>query len=98
MSRRATLSEPIEVAKFWKNRKGEAIIVTLKSFEGRPIVDIRTHFTTKEGKFQPTTKGLALMVLRLPDLAKAINKALARAQQLGLLGAQDEPAHSDAAE
>ena len=33
----------------------------------------------------PTAKGVSLVVLRLPDLAKAINKALERARTLGLL-------------
>lgn len=83
------LAEPIEIAKFWKNRKGEAIIVTLKEFQGRALIDIRTHFTTKDGKFQPTSKGLALMALRLPELAKAINKALAKAKELGLIEADE---------
>jgi transcriptional coactivator p15 (PC4) len=90
MTTRPTLTEPLEVAKFWKNRKGEAIIVTLKNFEGRSIIDIRTHFTTKDGKFQPTGKGLALMALRLPELAKAINKALAKAKELGLIDDEGE--------
>jgi hypothetical protein len=85
MSARPKLAEPVEVAKFWKNRKGDAVIVTLKDFDGRTIVDIRTHFTTKDGKFQPTGKGLALMVLRLPELAAAVNKALAKAREIGLL-------------
>jgi hypothetical protein len=85
MSTRVTLQEPVEVAKFWKNRKGEAVIVTLKDFNGRSIVDIRTHFTTKDGKFQPTGKGLALLVLRLPELAAAVQKALKHARELGLL-------------
>jgi transcriptional coactivator p15 (PC4) len=85
MSARPKLAEPVEIAKFWKNRKGEAVIVTLKDFDGRTIVDIRTHFTTKDGKFQPTGKGLALMVLRLPELAAAVNKALAKAREIGLL-------------
>jgi hypothetical protein len=85
MSARPVLPEPVEIAKFWKNRKGEAIIVTLKDFNGRAIVDIRTHFTTKDGKLQPTSKGLALMALRLPELHAAITKALARARTLGLI-------------
>jgi Transcriptional Coactivator p15 (PC4) len=82
---RVTLPEPIEIAKFWKNRKGEAVIVTLKDYEGRTIIDIRTHFTTKEGKFQPTGKGLAVMALRLPELHAAVTKALAKAKELGVL-------------
>jgi hypothetical protein len=83
--RRPTLEEPVEVAKFWKNRKGEAIIITLKDYEGRVIFDARTNFTTKDGKFQPTSKGLSIVVARLPELAAGVQKALAQARELGLL-------------
>jgi hypothetical protein len=85
MNARVTLPEPVEIAKFWRNRKGEAVIVCLREYEGRVLIDCRVHFTNKEGKLQPTSKGLSLVVLRLPDLAKAVNAALAKAQELGLL-------------
>ncbi len=82
---RVTLPEPIEVAKFWKNRRHDAIVVSLSTFDGRNIVDVRQHFMNGEGKLQPSPKGIAVTVLRLPDLADAITKALAKARQLGLL-------------
>jgi hypothetical protein len=85
MNRRVSLPEPVEIAKFWKNRRGEAVIVSLREYEGRALIDCRVHFTNKEGRLQPTSKGLALVVLRLPDLAKAINQALKQARELGLL-------------
>jgi hypothetical protein len=78
-------TDPVVVAKFWRNRSGEAVIVSLRKYEGRPLIDLRVHFTNKEGKLQPTTKGLALVVARLPDLARAVNKALAKAKEIGLL-------------
>jgi hypothetical protein len=84
-ARRPTLPDPVEIAKFWKNRKGEAIVVSLSTYEGRNLIDVRQHFTTKEGKLQPTGKGVAMVVLRLPELAAAVNKALARAKELGLI-------------
>jgi Transcriptional Coactivator p15 (PC4) len=92
MSARTTLPEPVEIARFWKNRKHDAVVVTLSTFEGRNIIDVRQSFMTKDGKLQPTQKGVAMVVLRLPDLAKAVNKALAKAQELGLIpgdGASD---------
>ena len=84
-ARRPTLDEPVEVAKFWKNRKGEAIVITLKEYEGTVIFDARTNFTTKDGKFQPTSKGLSIVVARLPELAAGVQKALAQAKELGLI-------------
>jgi hypothetical protein len=90
MSARVTLPEPIEIAKFWKNRRGEAIIITVKEYEGKMILDIRTHFTTKDGKLQATTKGLALMVRRVPELAAGVQKALTKLIELGLVGEGDD--------
>ncbi len=85
MSPRPTLDEPVIVHQFWKNRKHDAIVVSLSTFEGRNLIDLRQHYMTKDGKLAPTQKGLAMVVLRLPDLAKAITKALAKALELGLL-------------
>jgi hypothetical protein len=85
MSPRRTLDEPIVVHQFWKNRKHDAIIVSLSTYEGRNLVDVRQHFMTKEGKLAPTQKGLAIVVLRLPELAAGIAKALTKARELGLL-------------
>jgi len=79
-----TLSEPVEIAKFWKNRRHDAIVVSLSTYEGKNLVDVRMH-TMVDGRLVATPKGVAMVVLRLPDLAKAVNKALERAQELGLL-------------
>jgi hypothetical protein len=84
-ARRPTLDEPIEVAKFFKNRRKDVIVVSLSTYEGRNLVDIRQHFTNEKGQNRPTSKGVAMVVLRLPDLAKGINKALAKAKDLGLI-------------
>jgi Transcriptional Coactivator p15 (PC4) len=88
--RSPSLPEPVQVGTFWKNRRHDAIVVTLSTFEGRNLVDLRQHFMNKEGKLQPTQKGVAMVVLRLPDLAKAVNAALSKARELGLLDGQDE--------
>jgi Transcriptional Coactivator p15 (PC4) len=85
MSRRRALDEPVIVHQFWKNRRHDAVVVSLTTFEGHNLVDVRQHFMNKEGKLQPTQKGLAIVVLRLPDLAKAVTKALAKARELGLI-------------
>lgn len=83
--RRPGLPEPVIVSDFWANRRGESVRVQLREFEGRALIDVRKHFTDKTGKLQATKKGLALMVARLPELAAAINEALAKAHALGLI-------------
>jgi transcriptional coactivator p15 (PC4) len=85
MTARVTLPEPVEIAKFWKNRRHDAVVTTLSTFEGRNLVDIRTHVMDRKGCLVPTPKGVSIVVLRLPELAAAVNKALAKAKELGLL-------------
>jgi hypothetical protein len=85
MSRRPKLDEPVEVAKFWKNRRHDAVVVSLSTYEGHNLVDVRTYSMNKVGCLVPTPKGLSIVVLRLPELAAAVTKALAKAKELGLL-------------
>jgi len=80
-----TLSEPIEVAKFWANRRGEAAIVSLREYEGAIVIDVRKHYSAADGTLKPTRKGIALTIRKLPELAAAIGKALAKARELKLI-------------
>jgi hypothetical protein len=85
MTARATLTEPIEW-RLWKNlQRRDAIVVSLSPFEGKTIAGIRRYTTSQDGKMLPTTKGVSVVVARLPELATAINRALAKARDLGLL-------------
>jgi hypothetical protein len=79
-----SLSEPVEIAKFWKNQKGEAIVVRLSPYEGHILIDQRAWFTAQDGTLKPG-KGLACSVRHLPELAEALNKALTEARARGLL-------------
>jgi hypothetical protein len=83
-ARRPTLDEPVVISKFWKNRRHDAIIVSLSTFEGKNLIDLRMH-AMKEGRLVPTPKGLAMVVRRLPELAAAVTKALAKARELNLI-------------
>jgi hypothetical protein len=87
MTNRPALPEPVVVAQFWKNRRGEAVVVQLREYNGRVLFDARQHYTDRDGILCPTTKGLSLAVLRLPELAAAVTKALAKARELGLIEA-----------
>jgi hypothetical protein len=86
---RVTLQEPIIVSQWWKNRRHDAITVSLHTYEGTNLVDVRTY-TMREGCLVPTPKGVSISVLRLPDLARSINKALAKARELALLPKEGE--------
>jgi Transcriptional Coactivator p15 (PC4) len=86
----APLTEPIQVASFWKNRRHDAIVVSLSTFKGKNLVDLRMHAMNKAGQLQPTPKGVAMVVLRLPELLAAVTKAHAKAVELGLLDDESE--------
>jgi hypothetical protein len=83
------LAEPVIVAEFWKNRRGESIRVTLSTYQGCNICDVRT-WRTEAGKLLPTTKGLCAQAKHLPQLASAFAKATAKARELGLIDTDDD--------
>jgi hypothetical protein len=82
--------QPIEIGKFFKNRKGDFVVVQIKQFEGITFVDIRQFFTSEDGKSFPTKKGVAIGLRKLDELAGLINKAIAKVRELGLLR-EDQP-------
>jgi hypothetical protein len=81
------LSEPITIAEWWKNRRGEWIRVRLSTYDDRNLINLRTWYTA-DGKLQPG-KGFASEVRHLPRLAA---KAEANARELGLITSDDENA------
>jgi hypothetical protein len=85
---RQALSEPIIIAQWWRNRRGEAVRVQLSTWEGRSLIDVRTWHSS-EGKLVPG-KGLAVRVKHLPRLAAALAKAIAKATELGLISADND--------
>jgi hypothetical protein len=86
---RVKLPEPVPVDSFWRNRRHEAVVSELLTHEGRNIFDLRIH-EMRQGRLVPTRKGVAIVVARLPQLAKSINKALAKAKDLGLIADDSE--------
>ena len=86
MKARATLPEPVEIASFWKNRRrSESVHVTLSDYEGRSLINVRVYATGTDGIDRPTTKGIAMGIGKLPELARAIVKAETKAREIGLI-------------
>jgi hypothetical protein len=79
----ASLTEPLTVTEWWKNRRGESIRISLSTYEGRNLADVRTWYTA-DGKLKPG-KGFAAEVKHLPRLASALARAEAKARELGLI-------------
>jgi hypothetical protein len=86
MNQRPTLTEPLEIGKWWKNRRRiVAIAVTLTPYQGHDLIDIREHFTGRDGRMRPSQRGVCLTIKQLPQLHRTVTKALAKARELGLI-------------
>jgi hypothetical protein len=89
--KRVTLPEPVEIAKFWKNRgRVESLHVLLSEYEGHALINVRIYANGTDGIDRPTTKGVAMSIRKLPELAKALARAEAKAVELGLLEDEGE--------
>ena len=85
-ARKPTLDEPVVISRFFKNRRHDQIVTTLETYEGHNLLNVRTWYTDKKtGVDRPTAKGITMPVRRLPDFLKAVNDALSKARELGLL-------------
>jgi hypothetical protein len=78
-------NEPIEIHKMSRDRRGNALVFSLKSYQGSPFFDLRTYYTDVDGIFKPTAKGITASPSKLPEIFKAIAKSVERARELGLI-------------
>jgi len=62
------------VAQFEKNAR-EMIKVSLGSFKGRPICDVRCHFKTESGGWSPGVKGITFSTKLLPEIIESLKVA-----------------------
>ncbi|SHH16758.1 transcriptional coactivator p15/PC4 family protein [Bradyrhizobium erythrophlei] len=87
-------NEPIEIAKFWKSRNhAEYVRVELSEYKGHQLINVRIWQTGTDGIDRPSTRGIAMSVRKLPELASALAKAETMAIELGLIS--DGAAGSD---
>jgi hypothetical protein len=88
---RVTLPEPVEVvAKFWKSRRRDiAVVVAIGPYKEHNLISVREHVVGSDGIMRPSTRGVSLVVRRLPELSAALAKALVRARELNLLPPDD---------
>lgn len=91
-ARNPTLDEPIPIAKIWKSARDRkrTIVLAIKHYEGHTFLDCRLFDTSAEGQSVPTTKGLTIGMARLLEFSAAVGKAVATAQALGLIDADEK--------
>ena len=80
----ATTSDLPCIVAAWSRNSRETIQVRLDQYKGRNTIDLRTWYPGEDGTLRPG-KGLTLSVHHLPNLATALNDALAMAKRMGLL-------------
>jgi hypothetical protein len=69
----------------WPRNSREIVRVSLTTYNGHPVVDIRTWYRDRAGDTKPGRAGLTLGMKHLPDLADALARALAEATARGLV-------------
>jgi hypothetical protein len=77
---------PIVVAE-WPRNNRELVRIALDRFKDCLTVDMRSWWKDTDGIFRPGRDGLTLAVKHLPKLAEGLDKALQRAEMLGLVHA-----------
>jgi hypothetical protein len=76
---------PVIIRQWVKNRQ-EVAQVCLDQYKGHPTLDCRSWYRdVASGQLKPSPKGWTLPLAQAADLAVAINDAIAKAQELGLL-------------
>jgi hypothetical protein len=77
------MSDARIIAELPKNA-AEVLRVTLDTYQGKPIADMRVFTAYKStGEMGPTKKGVTIRAEQLPELVRALAKAEAEARALG---------------
>jgi hypothetical protein len=82
------MSESLTIAQ-WELNSRESVRVELLEFKGTQLIGIRKWFAGANGTMAPGKSGINLNLKHLPRLAAAVNDALLKAQEDGLIFAED---------
>jgi hypothetical protein len=77
-------TESVVITRFEKNKK-EEVRVSIDTFHGRKLINIRVFYKDDDGTMKPGKQGLALGVDRYKDLAGAILELGQSLKSSGLL-------------
>ena len=80
--------EPILIAE-WPLSRGEVARVSIRSFKGTWLIDLRKWFETG-GQLRAGPKGISLSVKHLQRISAAMGEALEVARRRGLIPADQE--------
>jgi len=69
----------------WPRSTHEIVRITLGRYKNRFTIDIRSWFQNSDRIFKPSLRGLTLDIKHLQKLAEGLDRALMRADLLGLV-------------
>jgi len=81
-------SEPVIIAQ-WELNSRESLRVEFHEYKGIQLIGIRKWFAGANGAMMPGKSGVNLSLKHLPRLAEAVNEALSKAREDGLITADD---------
>ena len=84
MDEQTGVGESILVAQFERNKK-EEVRVSVDTFHGRKLINIRVYYKDDDGTMKPGKQGIALGVDRYKDFAGAILAAGQHLKTQGLI-------------
>jgi hypothetical protein len=84
MDEQTGTGESVLISKFEKNKK-EEVRVSLDTFHGRKLINIRVYYKDDDGTMKPGKQGLALTVDRYKDFAGAILEVGQQLKTQGLI-------------
>jgi len=82
-------SQPVIIAQ-WELNSRESLRVELHEYRGTQLIGIRKWFAGANGAMAPGKSGINLSLKHLPRLAEAVNEALSKALEDGLITADDD--------
>jgi hypothetical protein len=74
----------------WPLSRGEIARVSIRSFKGTWLIDLRKWFEAGDGQLRAGPKGISLSVKHLRRISVAMNEALEVARGRGLIQADEE--------
>jgi hypothetical protein len=81
--------EPILISE-WPLSRGEIARVSIRSFKGTWLIDLRKWFEAGDGQLRAGPKGISLSVKHLRRVSTAMNEAIEVARSRGLIEADEE--------
>jgi hypothetical protein len=74
------------ISEFRKNTR-EEIRVSLSNYQGHDLIDIRVYYHSGniDGDMFPTKKGITMSTKLIPDLKKAVDRALDECQEESII-------------